>query len=293
MEILRTRADLRRLDPWRHDERPLVLVPTMGALHDGHAALVRRAAALGTAVVSIFVNPSQFGPGEDYAGYPRDLERDLALLEPLGTAAVFAPGVRDMSPRDGGVRVEPGPRGAPLCGARRPGHFAGVLTAVAKLFNLVRPDVAVFGRKDAQQCLVIAEMVEDLGMTVTLEDHPTVREDDGLALSSRNRYLGAPERVRALCLWRALQAGAERLREGERSPVAVAATMRAELAAADGVDYAEVRRVPDLNEPERAEGRLLLAVAARVGKARLIDNLVLAVGDDGVRETDLLGDATR
>jgi pantoate--beta-alanine ligase len=288
VELLRSRAELDRLEALRHQEQPLVLVPTMGALHAGHVALIERARELGEVVVSIFVNPTQFGPGEDFQAYPRDLERDLELLRPRGVAAVFAPGVAEMYPREGGVSVEPGPAAHDLCGARRPGHFRGVLTIVAKLFNLIRPDVAVFGRKDAQQCLVIGEMVRDLAMPVRLIDHPTVREADGLAMSSRNAYLSAEARRRALALWRALTAARAALEEGEREPAALQQLMLAELADADAPEYAELRRVPDLAAPERAEGRLLLAVAARVEPARLIDNLVLQVDPSGVREAALL-----
>ncbi len=215
--VLRTARDLRALDRLR-GERPLVLVPTMGALHAGHLELARRGAQLGPVVVSIFVNPTQFGPGEDFAQYPRNLGQDLALLEPCGVSAVFTPPVEAMYGREVGVTVQPGPRAAGLCGASRPGHFAGVLTVVAKLFNLVRPDVAIFGRKDAQQCLVIAEMVDDLKFPVRLLDHPTVREADGLAMSSRNAYLGGDDRARALCLSQALVAAQVALEGGEREP---------------------------------------------------------------------------
>jgi pantoate--beta-alanine ligase len=285
--ILRTARELRTLDRLR-GERPLVFVPTMGALHEGHLALARRGAALGPVVVSIFVNPTQFGPGEDFAKYPRNLGQDLVLLEPCGVAAVFTPTVETMYAGAVGVSVQPGPRADGLCGASRPGHFAGVLTVVAKFLNLVRPDVAIFGRKDAQQCLVIAEMVDDLKFPVRLIDHPIVREADGLAMSSRNAYLGGDDRARALCLSRALVAAQEALEGGERDPEVLHRLLSAELAPADAVDYAEVRRVPDLTRPEVATGRLLLAVAAQVGPARLIDNLVLDVDDSGVREAALL-----
>jgi pantoate--beta-alanine ligase len=285
--VLRTERDLNTLDELR-GERLLVFVPTMGALHQGHVALARCGAELGPVVVSIFVNPTQFGPGEDFAKYPRDLGRDLALLEPCGVTAVFLPAVEMMYGREVGVTVQPGPRAAGLCGGNRPGHFAGVLTVVAKLFNLVRPDVAIFGRKDAQQCLVIAEMVDDLKFPVRLIDHPTVREADGLAMSSRNAYLGDDDRARALCLSRALGAARKALGGGERDPAVLRRVMTAALAPADAVDYAEVRRVPDLSRPDVAAGRLLLAIAAQVGPARLIDNLVLDVDDAGVREASLL-----
>jgi pantoate--beta-alanine ligase len=288
--VLRTARELRALQHLPGG-RPLVFVPTMGALHEGHLALARRGAELGEVVVSIFVNPAQFGPGEDYAKYPRNLGRDLELLAPCGVKAVFTPAVETMYGREVGVTVQPGPRAADLCGGSRPGHFAGVLTVVAKLFNLVRPDIAIFGRKDAQQCLVIAEMVDDLKFPVRLLDHPTVREADGLAMSSRNAYLGDDDRQRALCLSRALGAAREALAGGERDPEALRRLMLAALAPADSVDYAEVRRVPDLARTDVVAGRLLLAVAANVGPARLIDNLVLQVDPAGVRETSLLEDA--
>ena len=288
MEILRTAADLAGLDKFR-GARPLVLVPTMGALHQGHLDLVRRGASLGPVVVSIFVNPTQFGPGEDFAAYPRDLERDLDLLRPLGVAAVFAPEVKEMYGREGGVTVQPGHRAQGLCGGDRPGHFSGVLTVVAKLFGLVRCDVAVFGRKDAQQCLVIGQMVEDLHLPVRLIDAPTTREPDGLAMSSRNRYLDSGQRSQALCLSRALQAGEDRLRAGERDPRVVRQAMLEVLAAADKVEYAEVRAVPDLETPRQVAGMTLLAVAARVGPARLIDNFVFDVQEQDLLPGRLLG----
>jgi pantoate--beta-alanine ligase len=289
VKVLRTRSDL----AWLADgtrPRPLVLVPTMGALHDGHLALVRHAERLGTAVVSIFVNPLQFSPGEDLASYPRDLAGDLEQLAALDTAAVFAPEAEEMFRGRSGVTVQPGPRAEPLCGADRPQHFAGVLTIVAKLLNLVKPDIVVLGRKDAQQCLVIDEMVFDLDYRVRVVDHPTVRDADGLALSSRNRYLDGPQRKRALALFRALRRAEAVLQAGERAPGAVCAAMRGELAATDRVEYAEVRTVPDLQVPERATGKLLLAVAARVGPARLIDNFVLQADENGCRPAALLSD---
>lgn len=290
MDILRSRADCQRLEALRRSSKPLVLVPTMGALHEGHLTLVRCASGLGPVVVSIFVNPAQFGPKEDYSAYPRDLERDLALLHELDVAAVFAPTMDDIYPCSEGVMVQPGPAALELCGRDRPGHFRGVLTVVAKLFNLVRPQIAVFGRKDAQQCLVIAEMVRDLAMPVRLLDHPTVREADGLAMSSRNAYLSTAERQRALVLRRALAAVRQELVRGQRRCLELQATLRRELVPADAVEYAEVRRIPDLAPLRDATGRLLVAVAARVGRTRLIDNLVLCVDDAGVHEIPLLSD---
>lgn len=289
MIVIRGAGELGRLAALR-ETAPLVLVPTMGALHDGHLALVRQAAGYGPVVVTVFVNPTQFGPGEDFAAYPRDLDGDLALLAGTPAAAVFAPAVGDMYGRPGEVTVRAGRRAEGLCGALRPGHFDGVLTVVAKLFGMVRPDVALFGRKDAQQCLVLEQMVADLHLPVRLVDAPTVREPDGLAMSSRNRYLDAGQRQRALCLQRALVAGRACLAAGERAAAPVEAAMRGELAAADSVDYAAVRRLPELEETSSMhDGRVLLAVAARVGPARLIDNLALRIDRGIVTETGLLG----
>jgi pantoate--beta-alanine ligase len=289
MDICRTSVELVGLASL-HRDKPLVLVPTMGALHEGHLSLVRLGRKLGPVVVSIFVNPTQFGEGEDFDAYPREMDADLSMLESLGVEAVFAPGMSEMYGDDGEVTVLPGRRAMGLCGGDRPGHFIGVLTVVAKLFGAVRPDVAVFGRKDAQQCLVIAQMVEDLKMTVRLIDGPTIRESDGLALSSRNRYLDTEQRDQALCLFRALTAGRELLAAGERGRDAVVAAMLRELAAADKVEYAEVRRVPGLENETGVSGRVVLAVAAKVGPARLIDNFALEVTDNGVADGFLLGD---
>ena len=190
---------------------PIVLVPTMGALHDGHIALLRSAAALsrpyGSVVVSVFVNPLQFGAGEDLDRYPRDLDTDLAICEREGVALVFAPGDAQMYPREQLITVDPGPMGQVLEGASRPGFFTGVLTVVLKLFQLVGPQIAVFGEKDAQQLALIRRMTEDLCLGVEIASVPTVREPDGLAVSSRNAYLTEPEHATALALSRALQAG--------------------------------------------------------------------------------------
>lgn len=287
MRVLRTRDDLAWLQELKRDG-PLVLVPTMGALHEGHLSLVREAARHGTVAATIFVNPTQFGPGEDYEAYPRDLETDLDLLRPLGVTAVFAPDVQLMYPEEQGVMIQPGSRARGLCGGDRPGHFAGVLTVVAKLFGLTRPDLAVFGRKDAQQCLVIDQMVRELELPVRLIDAPTVREADGLAMSSRNRYLDPEQRARAGCLVESLRAAKSLLEEGERSARALRERMCEVLEAADEFGYAEIRTVPDLRECDTPEGRILLAVSAKVGPARLIDNFVLDVSDDRIEETSLL-----
>ncbi len=290
MKVCRTAAELKALD-LKRDGRPLVLVPTMGALHQGHLSLITLGRPLGEVVVSIFVNPAQFGEGEDFESYPRDLDGDLALMDPLGVAAVFAPSVEQIYGSAGEVTVLPGDRGQGLCGGDRPGHFSGVLTVVAKLFGAVRPDIAVFGRKDAQQCLVIAQMVEDLKMGIRLIDGPTIREPDGLAKSSRNRYLDAAERGRALCLSASLATGRDLLSAGERRRENIVSAMLEKLQVSDRIEYAEVRRVPDLATQDKVSGRVLLAVAALVGPARLIDNIVLDVSEQEVTEGVLLGEA--
>jgi pantoate--beta-alanine ligase len=265
------------LDDLRRDGT-VGFVPTMGALHAGHASLVERARAEArSAVLSVFVNPLQFGPGEDYGAYPRDLERDLRLAEEWGAALVFAPGPRELLPRRPEVTVDPGPLGARLEGAVRPGHFRGVLTIVAKLLHVVRPDVAVFGQKDLQQAVLVRRMVEDLSFPVRIAVAPTVREPDGLALSSRNAYLSPAERAAAPALVRALGAGERAVLAGERRAREVRQAVLGALAEepALNLDYAAVLRADDLAEIERVEGPVALAAAARLGRTRLIDNLLV------------------
>lgn len=255
------------------------LVPTMGFLHEGHASLVDRAAALADrVVVSLFVNPLQFGPNEDLASYPRSEARDLALLEARGVALVFAPPAEEVYPQgEAIVTVSPGALERRLCGAFRPGHFRGVLTVVAKLFGLVRPDVAVFGRKDFQQAVLIRRMVEDLDLGVRVETGDIVREPDGLAMSSRNLYLGPEERRQAtglqagLSAAAALWAGGESRSERLLGEVVRAAAERPLLA----LQYAEAVHPRTLDAVEVAEPGTVLAVAAFCGTTRLIDNLEL------------------
>ena len=271
-ELVRTRAELAAARVGVAGS--LALVPTMGALHDGHAELIRYAGTLADAVaVSLFVNPLQFGPAEDLDRYPRTLERDLELLDRLGVGLVFAPGATEMYP-DGrpAVTVDPGPLGGLLEGSSRPGHFAGVLTVVTKLLGLVRPDVAVFGEKDYQQLALIRRTVADLELGVRIVGAPTVRDPDGLALSSRNRYLSPEQRQQALALSRALRAGAE---EGPSGAGSVLKAATEELRGID-VDYLALRGV-DLG-PAPAAGPARLLVAARVGTTRLIDNVPLTLG---------------
>ncbi len=278
--VATTRAALDdALSAARRDGKTVALVPTMGALHAGHLSLVsyaRERADL--VVVSIFVNPTQFGAGEDLARYPRTVERDLAGLTTAGAAVVFHPEVEEMYP-DGpdasGVTVDPGPLGAELEGAVRPTHFRGVLTVVAKLLGLVRPDVAVFGEKDYQQLVLISQMVRSLCLPVTVVGCPTVREEDGLAMSSRNRYLDPEQRALAVTLSKALTAGRDAAVRGEDAALAAAAKVL-DTESAVAVDYLALR-APDLTPPVPGrEARLL--VAARIGQTRLIDNVAVTLG---------------
>ena len=256
----------------------------MGALHRGHRALVEEASRRGTfTVVSIFVNPTQFGPHEDFGRYPRTLAADLDALAPLlaqGKGAVFAPDAAEMYPSGEQTRVRVGAVAEPLCGRFRPGHFEGVATVVTKLFCAVGPCTAVFGRKDYQQLLVIRRMARDLLLDVEVVGHPIVREVDGLAMSSRNAYLSADERARALGLARGLAAAAMAFAGGERDPRRIEAEARAPVeAAATSIDYVEVRDAETLAALEAPlRGRAVLAIACHVGSTRLIDNLVL--GED-------------
>jgi len=255
----------------------VALVPTLGALHEGHRSLMRRARGIADeSVVSIFVNPLQFAAGEDLDRYPQPLEADLAMCAEEGVALAFVPSRAEMYPREPVVRVVAGAMGQRFEGASRPGHFDGVLTVVAKLFGLVRPDVAVFGRKDAQQLALVRAMVADLNLPVRIEAAPLIRDHDGLALSSRNVYLTAQDRATALALPRALQAGAHAANVG-KAPADIVAAARAVLDAQPGADTDYVALVdPDTFEDLDAGGpavRLaVLAVAARVGSTRLIDN---------------------
>jgi pantoate--beta-alanine ligase len=281
MRVVETVAELRAaLAPARRAGRSIGLVPTMGALHEGHAALLDAAAAgCDVAVMSLFVNPAQFGSGEDIDRYPRDRDRDLALAAGAGVGLVYAPAEDEVYPPGFATSVEVRGLTDVLCGdpARRGReHFRGVTTIVAKLLNAVGPDVAYFGQKDAQQALVVRRMVADLDYDVRIEVLPTVREPDGLAMSSRNAYLTAADRERAPALYRALRAAAAAAAPGVPAGDALAAA-RAELAGAGiEAEYLEARDAGDLSPIETFNGRpTLIAVAARVGGARLIDNVVV------------------
>ena len=263
---------------------PVVLVPTMGALHEGHLALLRRARELaghaGTVVVSIFVNPLQFGPAEDLDRYPRTLHEDLKACAAEGVGLVFAPAVSEMYPTRQQVIVDPGPAGEILEGEFRPGFFRGVLTVVLKLFCLVQPDKAVFGQKDAQQITLVRQMVSDFALGVRIEAVPTVRAADGLALSSRNKYLSSSERAVAPALHNALAAGAAAAADGPQAVLAAAQEVLDKaggqftldyLALVEGGTYSPVR-------DDDFEGAAVLALAARLGGTRLIDNVPIHIG---------------
>jgi len=256
------------------------LVPTMGALHEGHTSLIRAARhECGFVVVSIFVNPAQFGPNEDYARYPRPFEADLAVCAREGVDLIFAP--------EGAVMYQPGFRTFvevrelqdPLCGASRPGHFRGVATVVLKLFNIVNPDIAYFGQKDAQQVRLIQQMVRDLNLPVEIRVCPIVREPDGLALSSRNQYLNPEQRRAATALTRGLGQAKSLVQRGERKTDAVRQALLQPILAAPGVEveYAEVVNAETLRPCSQLSGKILLAVAVRLGSTRLIDNELIDV----------------
>ncbi len=266
------------IGPLRREGRSIGLVPTMGFLHEGHLSLMTKAREENDVVAaSIFVNPTQFGPKEDLARYPRDMDGDRKKCETAGVDLLFLPTAEEMYPEQPSVFVNVEGISSVLEGAVRPGHFRGVATVVAKLFHIVQPDRAYFGQKDYQQCAVIRRMVKGLNMGVEVVVMPTVREPDGLAMSSRNSYLSPDARRRAACLYQALRAGEELVRAGVHEPEKVRQKMRAALLAEPGVEisYAEVCDPDTLAPLERMQDRLVLLVAARIGTTRLIDNLLI------------------
>ena len=281
MRIFRQAQELQQFAlETRRAGKSIALVPTMGFLHAGHASLIDIARGRADVViVSIFVNPTQFGPGEDLDKYPRDFEHDRLVCEEHGADVIFAPEPGAMYAPDASTWVEETVLSRPLCGARRPGHFRGVATVVTKLFHLALPDVAVFGRKDAQQLLVIKRMVRDLNFPIEIVAAPLVRGADGLALSSRNRYLLEEEHQRALVLSRSLRAAKPALEEaGISAAPAILAAIRHEIEAAGGrVDYVEALDVDTLAEPTETTREVLLALAAYFGSTRLIDNELVQV----------------
>jgi pantoate--beta-alanine ligase len=290
MRLIKTASRLKQdVERLKTTHRTIGFVPTMGALHDGHLSLVTASLRrCDVTVVSIFVNPTQFGPGEDYRRYPRTLGRDAALCRKAGVHLLFVPTVKEMYPlwppgdtmRPPGdlIQVDAGALGHVLEGAARPGHFNGVATVVLQLLNLVRPDHLFLGRKDYQQTLVIKQLVQAFHLDVTVTVCPTIREADGLAMSSRNRYLTRPQRRAASLIYHALQAGRARLRAGERSVAAVRTSMRRVLARSPliRIEYLAVCHPDTLAPMTRVTGTVLLAIAARIGRTRLIDNIVVA-----------------
>ena len=277
MRVIHTNQEMK--DVCRSVERPLGLVPTMGALHEGHLALVRLAKQENrTLAATIFVNPTQFGPREDLQKYPRDLEKDLDLLRNEGTDLVYVPDVEEVYPPGFDSWVEVGGLGDKLEGAHRPGHFRGVATVVAKLFNLIQPDRAYFGQKDGQQTAIVRKMVKDLDFRLDIVVVPTVRDPDGLALSSRNVYLTLEQRRAAPVIYRALCAASrlwsDGVRNGERLRAEVLATLQQEPLL-DGINYVSVADAETLEELEQVQGRAMVSVAVRLGNTRLIDNVIL------------------
>lgn len=278
MQVYKTIREVRAA---RGEVTTLGLVPTMGFLHEGHLSLVRKAREeCGAVAVSIFVNPTQFGPNEDFTRYPRDMERDLAALEAEGVDFVFAPEPTEIYPPGFSTRVEVGPIADVLEGAVRPGHFSGVATVVAKLFNIVAPTVAYFGQKDAQQCAVIRQIVRDLDIPVTIRIKSTVREDDGLAMSSRNVYLSEAQREEALVVYRSLRAAAAAFETGETDAGILKAAMR-DVLAGYTVDYVSIADPDTMTELETACVGAVVSTAVRFGATRLIDNLALGSSPSG------------
>ena len=254
------------------------LVPTMGYLHEGHLSLMRKARELTDhVVISIFVNPTQFGPNEDLDRYPRDFERDLDLASSVGVECIFHPRSQDIYPKGYATYIHVEGLSSVLCGVSRPTHFRGVATVVAKLFNIVEPDIAVFGEKDYQQLVIIRRMVADLSMKVKIVGYPIVREKDGLAMSSRNRYLSQQERKKATVLSRALKRAEDMFNNGERDASAIREALVEMIMGEDGcnIDYVEIVDADDLSRLRTIDRKAVIALAVNIGKARLIDNTIL------------------
>jgi len=279
VKIIRSIAGMRKYSGGARSKGKTVgFVPTMGYLHEGHLSLIRRAKKeCDLTVLSIFVNPTQFGPAEDYKKYPRDLKHDEAIARRLGVNAIFLPTVDKMYPPGFCTYVSVEGLSGILCGRSRPGHFRGVATVVSKLFNIVQPDVAYFGQKDAQQAVIIRRFVKDLNMGVKIRVLPIIREKDGLALSSRNKYLSGQERKDALVLYAALRGARRRVLAGERSAKRVVSAIKRLIEEKKGakIDYVSVVEADSLTEIKRISGKVLIALAVRIGKTRLIDNVII------------------
>ena len=278
MKIVHTISEVREgIQVAKKKDACVGCVPTMGALHAGHGSLIEAAKKeCDFVVVTIFVNPTQFGPGEDLDKYPRTLESDCSYCQQLGADLVFAPSAEEMYPAEQLTWVEVEQLTDGLCGAKRPGHFRGVTTVCAKLFNIIQPDIAYFGQKDAQQALVIQRMVRDLNMPLEIRVCPIVREPDGLAMSSRNKYLSSEERKRALCLYKALQACVQEAAAGNQDVESLIGQMKSIIEQDHGrIDYIRIVDTDTLEQLDRIEEKALVAVAVYIGNTRLIDNFVI------------------
>ena len=280
MKIIRSSQTLQKaLETFRRKGKTIGFVPTMGFLHEGHLSLMRRARReCGAVVVSLFVNPLQFGPKEDLKKYPRNEKRDARLCNSERVDLLFIPEGRELYGADFQTTVSVGELAEPLCGRSRPGHFRGVATVVSKLFNIVKPKAAYFGQKDYQQCRVIEQMTKDLSYDIRIRILPIIREKDGLAMSSRNVYLKPEERAQAVGIYRALRTAAKAFRTGERNAGRLEKVLRSRLktfAVLGGIDYAEIRDAVTLGKVSRVKNRAVAAVAVRIGKTRLIDNIIL------------------
>ncbi|MDL0102685.1 pantoate--beta-alanine ligase [Campylobacter felis] len=277
MQIINDIKDLKNIiKKWKNQGLSIGYVPTMGYLHEGHLSLIKKASKNDKIIVSIFVNPMQFGVNEDLATYPRDLERDAKLCENEGVAVLFTPSVEQMYPKSFSSYVDMNSLTDKLCGAKREGHFRGVCTILMKFFHLITPDVAYFGQKDAQQCAVVKHMVEDLNLDLEIEICPIIREKDGLAKSSRNVYLNEAERKAALVLSRAIFLGENLIQKGERESKIILQAMREELQKESlaRIDYIELVNPKTMQNLERIEDSALGALAVYIGKTRLIDNFL-------------------
>lgn len=280
MKVITTITELTaEIQAAKQAQKTIGLVPTMGYLHEGHLTLAKTARAENDLVVmSIFVNPTQFGPNEDFESYPRDLPRDTALAESAGVDIVFAPSVEEMYPHDGGIRIHAGKQATILCGASRPGHFDGVLQVVAKLFHLAQPTRAYFGQKDAQQVAIVATMVRDFNFPLQMRVVPIVREEDGLAKSSRNVYLSEVDRAQAPAIHKALQLARNHfLEKGDAASAIETAKVHLATRTNGKIDYIELLAYPDLTPVTANTEQVLLAAAVYIGKTRLIDNCIFNV----------------
>ncbi len=279
MKIIEKVSDMRNLvKDLKKKDLTIGFVPTMGYLHDGHLSLVKNSKEENDfTIVSIFVNPTQFGPNEDLESYPRDFSRDSRLLEKMEVDCVFVPDVEEMYPDNFSTYVVPEGLTDVLCGAKRPGHFRGVATIVSKLFNIIEPDRAYFGQKDAQQFFVLKRMVRDLNFDLELRMVPIVREDDGLAMSSRNIYLTKDERKDAILLYKSLKLAEKMIEEGERNPEEIISSMRKLISKSPHarIDYIEIVDTTNLQPLDRLNGEILIALAVYFGRARLIDNTIV------------------